>query len=78
MKELKKSIQNSLSLYHKYNLQVNYRPILTSERVPNIKKPTTARQKRKTSARVPDGSPTPSQTDRLTLGRNLTSTIRPI
>jgi hypothetical protein len=56
------------------NVQVNYRPILSSERVPHTKKPEIIRQKTKIWAWAPDGSPTARQTGRLTVGRNLTTT----
>jgi hypothetical protein len=48
--------------------RVNYRPILSSERVPQIKKSAIVRQKTKF------WSPTPRQTGRPTVGRKLTST----
>jgi hypothetical protein len=54
--------------------QVNYRPILSSERVPHIKKPAIVRRKtKKIWSWAPDGSPTPRQTGRPTVGRKLTS-----
>jgi hypothetical protein len=53
--------------------QVNYRPNLSSERVPHIKKPAIVRQKTKIWPWAPDGSPIPRQTGRLTVGRKLTS-----
>jgi hypothetical protein len=56
------------------SVRVNYRPVISSERVPKIKKPTIARQKGKIWPWVPDGSPTPRDTDRLTVGRNLNPT----
>jgi hypothetical protein len=55
-------------------VQVNYRPVLSSERVPHIKKPAIVRQKTKIWSWAPDGSPTPRQTGRLTVGHKLTST----
>jgi hypothetical protein len=55
-------------------VQVNCRPILSSERVPHIKKPAIVGQKTKIWSWAPDGSPTPRQTRRLTVGRKLTST----
>jgi hypothetical protein len=42
--------------------------------VPNIKKSAIVRQKTKIWSWAPDGSPTPRQTGRLTVGRKLTST----
>jgi hypothetical protein len=56
------------------NSTVNYRPVLSSERVPHIKKPAIVRQKTKIWSWAPDESPTPRQTGRLTVGRKLTST----
>jgi hypothetical protein len=50
-------------------VRVNYRPVLSSERVPNIKKSATVRQKTKIWSWTPDGTPTPRQTGRLTVGR---------
>jgi hypothetical protein len=55
-------------------VQVNYRPILKSERVPHIKKPASAGQKTKIWSWAPAGSPSPRQTGGLTVGRKLTST----
>jgi hypothetical protein len=55
---------------------VNYRPILSSERVPHIKKPAIVRRKTKIWSRAPDGSPIPRQTGRLTVDRKLTLTAR--
>jgi hypothetical protein len=40
-------------------VQVNYRPILSSEWVPDIKKPALVREKTKIWSWAPDGSPTP-------------------
>jgi hypothetical protein len=57
-------------------VQVNYRPILSSKKVPHIKKPAVIRQKTKIWQWAPDGSPTPRQTGRLTIGHKLTSTSR--
>jgi hypothetical protein len=48
--------------------------ILSSERVPHFKKPAIVRQKTKIWSWAPDGSPTPRQTGRLTVGLKLTST----
>jgi hypothetical protein len=59
-------------------VQVNYRPIHSSERVPHIKKPTIVRQKTKIWPWAPDVSPTPRQTGRLTVSRILTSTLTPM
>jgi hypothetical protein len=44
-----------------------------------MKKPAIVRQKTKIWSWAPDGSPTPGQTGRLTVGRKLTSTseVRP-
>jgi hypothetical protein len=56
------------------NCTVNYRSILPSERAPQIKKPSIVRQKTKIWSWAPDGSVTPRQTGRLTVGRKLTST----
>jgi hypothetical protein len=55
-------------------VQVNCRPVLSSERVPHIKKPAIVRQKTKIWSWAPDGSPAPGRTGRLTVGRKLTST----
>jgi hypothetical protein len=55
-------------------VQVNYRPVFSSEKVPHIKKPAIVRQKTKIWSWAPDGFPTPRQTGRLTVGRKLTST----
>jgi hypothetical protein len=55
------------------NCRVNYRQVLSSERVPHIKKLAIIRQKTKIWSWAPDGSPTPRQTGRLTVGRKLTS-----
>jgi hypothetical protein len=55
------------------NCTVNYRPVLSSERVPHIKKPAIVRQKTRIWSWAPDGTPTPRQTGRLTVGRKLTS-----
>jgi hypothetical protein len=56
-------------------VQVNYRPILSSEGVLNNKKPTITRQERKIWSLVPDGSPTLRNNVRLTVGRNLTKPV---
>jgi hypothetical protein len=42
--------------------------------LPHIKKPAIVRQKKKIWSWAPDGSPTPRQTGRLTVGRKLTLT----
>jgi hypothetical protein len=55
-------------------LQVNYRPIFSSERVPHIKKPAIVREIKEIWSWNPDGIPVPRQTGRLTVGRKLTST----
>jgi hypothetical protein len=47
---------------------VNYRPVLSSEKAPHFKKPSTVRQKTKIWSWAPDGSPTPRYTRRLTVG----------
>jgi hypothetical protein len=52
-------------------VRVNYRPILSSERVPSIKNSAIVRQKRKIWSWAPDSSPTPRQTGWLTVGRKL-------
>jgi hypothetical protein len=55
-------------------VKVNYRPILSSERVPHIKKPANVREMKEIWAWDPDGIPAPMQTGRSTVGRKLTST----
>jgi hypothetical protein len=55
-------------------IQVNYRPILSPERVTHIKKPAIVRQKTKIWSWASDGSLTPKQTSRLTIDSNKTST----
>jgi hypothetical protein len=47
-----------------------------SERVSHIKKPTIVRETKEIWSWAPDGIPTPRQTGRLTVGRNLTSTSK--
>jgi hypothetical protein len=54
-------------------VQVNYRPILSSDRVPHIKKPAVVREIKEIRSWDPDGIPTPRQTGRLTVGRKLTT-----
>jgi hypothetical protein len=44
-------------------VQVNYKPILSSERAPHIKKLAIVRQETKIWSWAPDGDPTPRQTD---------------
>jgi hypothetical protein len=51
------------------------RLILSSEKVTHIKKPAIVKQKTKTWSWVPDGSPTPRRTGRLTVGRNVALTL---
>jgi hypothetical protein len=53
-------------------VQVNYRTILLSERVPHFKKPAIVRKK-KIWSWAPDGSLTPRQTGQLTVSHKLTS-----
>jgi hypothetical protein len=53
-------------------VQVNYRPILSSERVPLIKKPAIVREIKEIWSWDPGGIPAPRP--RLTVGRKLTST----
>jgi hypothetical protein len=55
-------------------VQVNYRPVLSPEKVPNIKKPAIVGEKTIIWSWVLDGSPTTRQTGRLTVSRKLTST----
>jgi hypothetical protein len=55
-------------------VQVNYRPILSSERVAHLKKSATVREIREIRLWDIDGIPTPRQTGRLFVGRKLTST----
>jgi hypothetical protein len=55
-------------------VQVNYRPILSSKRVPDIKKPAIVREIKEIWSWDPDGIPAPRQTGRLTVGRKLIST----
>jgi hypothetical protein len=56
-------------------VQVNYRPILSSERVPHIKKPAIVKEIKEIWSWDPDGIPAPRQIDRLTAGRKLTSDV---
>jgi hypothetical protein len=57
-------------------VQVNYRPILSSERALKITNPKLKEisKRKKNWSRVPDWRLTPGQTGRLTVGRKLTST----
>jgi hypothetical protein len=55
-------------------VQINYTPVLSSGKAPHSKKPAIVKQKTKIWSWAPDGSPTPRQTGRLTVGRKLTST----
>jgi hypothetical protein len=55
-----------------------YRPMLSSERVPHIKIPAIFSQKTKIWSWTSDGSPTPRQTGRLTVGCKLTSTSKAV
>jgi hypothetical protein len=66
-------VMSSTGLGPEAIVQVNYGPILSSERVPHLKKLAIVRQKTKIWSWAPDGSPTPRQTGRLTVGRKLTS-----
>jgi hypothetical protein len=55
-------------------VQLNFRPILSSERVPHVKKPAIVKQKTKIWSLAPNGSPTTRQTGQLTVSHNLTWT----
>jgi hypothetical protein len=52
---------------------VRFRPILSSERLPHIKKPATVRRKKEIRSLAPDESPARRQTGRLTFYRKLTT-----
>jgi hypothetical protein len=55
--------EDQLRVHPKAIVRVNYRPILSSKRVPHIKKPSIVRQKTKLWSWAPDGSPTDLPTD---------------
>jgi hypothetical protein len=54
------------------NSTINYRTVLSSERVSHLKKPAIVRRKTNIWSWVPDGSPTPRLTGRLIVSCKLT------